>query len=46
MRNFQENKLCKDMIGNVTWYNQARFFINKEKVKLNFLSITQFIWSI
>ena len=43
MRNFQEVKLHKDNIGNVTWYTQAGTFTTKEKVKLKVFNITQFI---
>ena len=32
MRQFQEGRLHKYNIGNVTWYAQAGNFINKEKV--------------
>ena len=43
MRNFLEEKLHKDNIGNVTWYTQAGTFTTKEKVELKVFKIIQFI---
>ena len=45
MRNFQEVKLHKDNIGNVTWYTQAGTFTTKEKVELKRLKLPQLIQS-